>query len=81
MCRDCRIRSLRLSVNLAGAYMIANRKRLLIVLGALAAGVIFVLTVRTASLEELARRSRCASAETGSQLHACHTGDSNGPSD
>jgi hypothetical protein len=60
--------------------MIAHAKSVLIVLGALAVGVIFILTVRLAGLGEIARRANCASAGMQSPLHACHTEDPNGPS-
>jgi hypothetical protein len=67
--------------NQAGAAMVAFTNRVMAILAALAVGVIFVLTVRTAGLHELAQRGHCASAQNSLQLETCRGGDSSGTSD
>jgi hypothetical protein len=67
--------------NQAGAAMVAFTNRVLVILAALAVGVIFVLTVRTAGLHELAQRDHCASKPSSLQLQTCRGGDSSGSSD
>ncbi len=61
--------------------MVVLANRFLVILAALAVGVIFVLTVRTAGLHELAQRGHCASTEGSLQLQTCRSGDSRGASD
>jgi hypothetical protein len=61
--------------------MVAHTNRLVVILAALAVGVIFVLTVRTAGLRELAQRDHCASTDGGLQLETCRGGDSRGASE
>jgi hypothetical protein len=67
--------------NQAGAAMVMYANRLLVILAALAVGVIFVLTVRIAGLHELAERGHCASTQADLQLQSCRGGDSSGSSD
>jgi hypothetical protein len=67
--------------NQAGAAMVMYANRLLVILAALAVGVIFVVTVRIAGLHELAQRGHCASTEAGLQLQSCRAGDSSGSAD
>jgi hypothetical protein len=54
--------------------MVGLTNRILVILAALAVGVIFVLTVRTAGLHELAQRAHCASGGAGVQPHSCQAG-------
>jgi hypothetical protein len=61
--------------------MVMYANRLLVILAALAIGVIFVVTVRIAGLHELAQRGHCASAQADLQLQSCRAGDSSGSSD
>jgi hypothetical protein len=49
------------------------------ILAALAVGILFVLTVRTVGLNELARRAHCASAQAG--LQTCRTGETDDATD
>jgi hypothetical protein len=49
------------------------------ILAALAVGVLFVLTVRTVGLNELAQRAHCASADA--DLQTCRTGETGGPTE
>ena len=56
--------------------MVAHANRVVVILAALSVGVIFVLTVRTAGLHELARRAHCASTEAGLQGQSCPAADS-----
>lgn len=65
----------------AGAAMVVQANRLLVILAALAVGVIFVVTVRIAGLHELAQRGHCAAAQADMQLQSCRAGDSSGSSD
>ena len=68
-----------LTVIQAGAAMVAHANRVVVILAALAVGVIFVLTVRTAGLHELAKRAHCASAE--GSLQSCRADGPSGSSD
>lgn len=61
--------------------MVAHANRVVVILAALAVGVIFVLTVRMAGLHELALRAHCASAQGSLQLQSCRDGDSSGSTD
>jgi len=54
--------------------MIAHTNWVRAILAALAVGVLFVLTVRTVGLNELAQRAHCASASEG--LQSCRAGES-----
>jgi hypothetical protein len=56
--------------------MVGHTNRVLVILAALVVGVIFVLSVRTAGLHELAQRAHCASSEGSMQLQSCRAGDS-----
>lgn len=67
--------------NQAGAAMVMYANRLLVILAALAVGVIFVVTVRIAGLHELAQRGHCAATQADLQLQSCRAGDSSGSSD
>jgi hypothetical protein len=55
--------------------MVTHANRVLAVLVALAVGVVFVLTVRTAGLREIAQRAHCASAGQAAQFHACRSSE------
>jgi hypothetical protein len=59
--------------------MIAHMNWVRAILAALAVGVLFVLTVRTVGLNELAQRGHCASAPAG--LQTCRTGETGGATD
>jgi len=60
-----------------GRYpMIVHLNWVRAVLAALAVGALFVLTVRTVGLNELAQRGHCASEQAG--LQSCRTGDRGG---
>ena len=49
------------------------------ILAALGVGILFVLTVRTVGLNELAQRAHCASAQAG--LQTCRTGETGDATD